>query len=505
MEQPSESKVLQRLLTGSAMSMVNMCLAIIVGLLLSPYVIRTLGDRLFGMWALVGTLTGWYGLLDLGISGAVSRYITVSFSKGDKEGVNSYASIGFIIFTCVGFAGTVCAIFVSFFLRWLYPEMEDLGLMRLVIIILGVNFAIDFPLRVFSGIIGGCLRSDLSGARNIVFRIISAFSTFLALYLGGRLVTLSLTATGVALANAVSFYILARYVFPELRLSPKSVHREHIKPLFSYSFFTGFTQIMDLLKYRANNIFVAAFITLEMVTYYTVFTTLSSYGVQLINCLIGWFTTWFTRLDAQGQHEDIKSHFKFATKISVYLGSFVTFGLIFWTTPFVTRWVDAKYLEIYDAFLLLRFPVILVLWTAISVKYLYATAKHYYYSILTIIDSGIYLLILFLLIQDYGIMGIAIASSVATGITRIVLLPIVICRLQGLSYVTYWRNILQWFLISTICFIVPYFISLRLVVPEYKWLVLNGIICATLYGVSICFLGFSKEERGKIIAKIRNK
>ena len=503
--QQSEGTILRRLLSGSAYSMANLVLAVVVGLILSPYVIHTLGDRLFGMWALVGTLTGWYGMLDFGISGAVGRYITVSFTKGDKDGVNSYASIGYLIFTTIGILGFLISVGVSFFVRWLYPDIEDIGLLRFVIVVLGVNFAIDFPLRVYAGIISGCLRSDLTGRRSLIFRILSAVLTFLVLYSGGRLIAMSLQATFLALTNMVVFYWMARAVFPELKLRPSSIHKEHVKPLFSYSIFTAFTQIMDLLKFRMNNVFVAAFITLEMVTHYTIYTTLSSYGLQVIQVFTGWLGSWFTRLDAMGRGDDVRNHLMFACKFTVYLGTFITFGLTFWSIPFITRWVGAQYLEIYDTFLLMRFPVMLVFWTSVSVQYLYATAKHYYYAAITIVDTTIYLTVLFFTINHFGILALSIGATASGIVTRIFLLPIVICRLTGISFVTYWYDLTCHTFKSTICLLAPYFITLYLAVPEYRWLFLNGAVCAFVYAISIYFVGFTKDERRKVLGKLVNK
>ena len=43
-------------------------------LILSLFVVRTLGDKLYGLWALIMLLTGYYGPLDLGIRAAVPPF-----------------------------------------------------------------------------------------------------------------------------------------------------------------------------------------------------------------------------------------------------------------------------------------------------------------------------------------------------------------------------------------------------------------------------------------------
>ena len=55
----------------------------VVALLLSPFIIRTLGDVKYGLWTLLISLTGYYGILDLGVRSAVGHYVTRYWAKND--------------------------------------------------------------------------------------------------------------------------------------------------------------------------------------------------------------------------------------------------------------------------------------------------------------------------------------------------------------------------------------------------------------------------------------
>lgn len=56
------------ILRGSVLSVVSMALMTLLGFFLMPFVVHRLGDRVYGYWALVGTVLGYYDILDLGIS-----------------------------------------------------------------------------------------------------------------------------------------------------------------------------------------------------------------------------------------------------------------------------------------------------------------------------------------------------------------------------------------------------------------------------------------------------
>ena len=48
---------------------------VLVGIFLSPYILHRLGDDAFGLWILIFSVTGYYGLFDLGIRSSIVRYV----------------------------------------------------------------------------------------------------------------------------------------------------------------------------------------------------------------------------------------------------------------------------------------------------------------------------------------------------------------------------------------------------------------------------------------------
>jgi O-antigen/teichoic acid export membrane protein len=73
----------RKLLSGSALRLANLVVAAICSLFLMPFIVHHLGDRVYGFWSLAAGFIGYYGLLDLGLSGAVSQHICVAIGRGD--------------------------------------------------------------------------------------------------------------------------------------------------------------------------------------------------------------------------------------------------------------------------------------------------------------------------------------------------------------------------------------------------------------------------------------
>src|SRR5262249_41784792 len=63
---------------------------------LTPFVIRTLGAEAYGTWAMITALTGYLGLLALGVPMATVRYLAQHVAEGDVRRTNE------VIASCLG-------------------------------------------------------------------------------------------------------------------------------------------------------------------------------------------------------------------------------------------------------------------------------------------------------------------------------------------------------------------------------------------------------------------
>ena len=61
---------------------------VLVGIFLSPYILHRLGDVAFGLWILVFSVTGYYGLFDLGIRSSIVRYIAKYSANEEHDELN---------------------------------------------------------------------------------------------------------------------------------------------------------------------------------------------------------------------------------------------------------------------------------------------------------------------------------------------------------------------------------------------------------------------------------
>ncbi len=91
-------------------SMLPILITSVVSIVSVPIYFRVLGDEMYAMWFYVGTMTGAFGFMDLGMGVAVGRYMGVALGAGDQVAAREYWSTGnAIVFPLVAFFALVFA------------------------------------------------------------------------------------------------------------------------------------------------------------------------------------------------------------------------------------------------------------------------------------------------------------------------------------------------------------------------------------------------------------
>ena len=135
---------------------------ILVGLFLSPFILHRLGDSAFGVWVLTFSITGYYGLFDLGIRSSIVRYVSKHLATGSKEDLAKLINTALFGYGCVGVLSLVVTGVMSAYVNSLFkipPEFRSIA--HLLIWMVGTSVALGFPLGVVGGFLEGLQRFEI--------------------------------------------------------------------------------------------------------------------------------------------------------------------------------------------------------------------------------------------------------------------------------------------------------------------------------------------------------
>lgn len=493
-----DSSTIHKLAFGSVFRILNFFGAIIVSFFMMPFVVHTLGDRMYGFWTLVGTFLGYYGLLDLGLSTAVARHIARAIGMEDKEDCNRIISTALFLYLCLGLAALLLTIVLAVFASLIFKNPEEADIFCKVILILGVNTAIHFPLKALRGILTAQLRFDIMSILDFMTLGLRTILVILVLLSGHGILAMALVTFIAGIPDMVLIAYFSKKNLPSLRIKQNYVTQKDAKTLYSYSIFAFIAQMGDHLRFNIDAFVIATFLSLSAVTHYSIASQLVRYFMNLMIASLGVLQPVFSRLDGAGDHEGMKKTFLFASKLSVYIASFVSFGLIAWGRPFIERWMGKEYLDAYPCLVILILGSTFALWQMPSVNLLYGTSKHRFYALFNSVEGVCNLLLSLLLVGRFGIVGVAMGTFIPMAIIKLVIQPIYVCKVLSINYLDYIFKMGRAILVSLLSLVFPIIISFKYAIPDYRILFLLGLILLFCYAFLIWFLGFDTMERNKL-------
>ncbi len=494
----------------------TLCFIVEAGLafFIMPFIIRTLGNEMYGIWILIGTLLSYMGLLDLGIFSGVQRFISRGISKERGDEINIVVNTSLGIFALAGIVIIVISVFAS---GLVYLFTNDANLMLIcqrIMLFMGIAFGVSFPLRVFEGILAGFMRHDIAAVSSSLAFIIQSCLIVLFLHSGFGILSMAVIASCTMLAQYMAQYFLARKVYKGLKLSSSFFRKNMVRELFGYGVYGFITQIAGMLRLRTGNIVIAAFLGLSGVTFYSVATRFLDYFDSLVVNALGFSTPLFSQIEGAGDLESLKKSFIGFTEASIFLCVFIGSCLIFYGHPFIIRWLGEEFETSYYILLLLIIPTTISLMLGSSTRLLFGISKHRFFSFIAIAEGVLIACCILVVTRSIGIYGVAIGAGAPLLVTRLVIVSIYVCRQIGLSLSQFYVKILS----ATLKALIPclaYYLCIReFLSASYARLAIAVLGQAAVYLILGWFLFMDNKTRAKLreqfysaspISQLRNK
>src|ERR1035437_6216961 len=164
-----------RAVKNSAYAIVQYAWPIALAILITPYVVRGLGNSAYGVLSIAAVTLGFFGLLDLGIGGAAIRAVAQHLEQGDREGaarvlgtvVTTYLFIGAIGATALVLATPVLVTHVLS----IPPDLQPAATVAFYVSAAG--FPVTLVVGAFASVPISAQRFDLATKVSIVFSTLS--------------------------------------------------------------------------------------------------------------------------------------------------------------------------------------------------------------------------------------------------------------------------------------------------------------------------------------------
>jgi O-antigen/teichoic acid export membrane protein len=253
---------------NTAWNYVGFAINLAANLLVFPFVVHRIGDSATGVWLLLSAITGYMGLLELGIVPSLTQAIAASLARGERGAVSRVASSAQAVLAAVGIIALALLPASAAAIRFLGVsaaiQNDALFALRLTI----VGFALRMPLAAFQAILLGCQRQDRCNQLWIVIALAKALGAVIVLGTGHGLVGLVSTELTIHLLAGGLQYKWVRQELPDLRLSWRLVSRPDAGRLLSFGSAMLAVSMCSLIIDQTDRVVIATSLPVEMVTYY---------------------------------------------------------------------------------------------------------------------------------------------------------------------------------------------------------------------------------------------
>ena len=385
--------------------------------LLTPFILHHLGPSQYGLWVLVGSAVAYGTLLNLGISGAVIKYVAEYRARGENLQAHRLVATALCLYTGLGLVagGLGLAIAPVFPDLFNIPPQDHATATRLVSL-MGVGIGISIPCATTTGGSVGLQRFDLSNLISVIGTILSAAATVTVLLLGGGV--LGMVAVSIAitlLMQAPTVWLIYR-IAPELRFGWRGATPSLVNTVISFSWPFFVMDVADRMQTKTDEIVIGAFLPISAVTPYAIARKLSEVAHILTDQFLRVLVPLASELHAENNQVRLRSMYITGTRLALAIFLPVGCTLIVLARPILTVWVGSDYADYAHLVIILTMASLIDTsqWPAGSI--LQGMGRHRPLAFIAVGTGMANLALSIALVGNLGLTGVALGTLLPTAV-----------------------------------------------------------------------------------------
>ena len=433
---------------GVILSYVLMLFEVISTLLLTPFIIRTLGQAEFGVYKLSITINAYLLLLDLGVGNAITRYVSKYRVDGDEEKQRQFLGVATVFY----FAIAVIALVIGFILIQIFPTVFAKGLSpsetalgQKLLAITMVNSAVTLGTVPFANVLIAYERFSVSRGSSIIQIILRMAFTFLAL-------SMNMGSVGIVTVNLIatvlcrSFFVF--YVTGKLKLIPKfkGIKAGFIKEIVAYSSLILLQMVATQLNSSVDQVLIGSLVASSAVilAVYGVGTQIVQYFQSIGTAFTGVMMPGIVGMvERKASPKELLDEMVRIGRIIFMVLMLIWSGFLINGRQFVILWAGADNEDAYIVALILMSAYTLVLTESIGTQVLWALNRHKEQSFLKIAIVLVNIVLTVFLIKWQPLIGATLGTFISLMAGDIIVMNYIFVKKIKINLLSYYAGIFK--------------------------------------------------------------
>ncbi|MAX60752.1 MAG: hypothetical protein CML93_03155 [Rhodobiaceae bacterium] len=499
--------MINNLLKNMSFSLASKAWRIILPIFITPYIIKHLGLDAYGIMSILTVFAGYFALSDLGLTGALEKYVAEFKAKGQLKKINDVVQVGMFYYFIISIIGGLL-LYTGFYILLnefvtIPPELNHQT--KISYLIVSITFSLSIFVAFFSSIIRGYQRFDLIAYRTMIVYTISVVLTVLVLHFGYGLIAVVSITLFTSFINVTLFYYLVKKYCRGISIQPRW-NKTTFEYLFHFSKWKFLAGFCALISKNSARIITGILLNVRMVSYVSVIQLLAQsvsrrLGAEIVKVLY----PFMTEIVASRSNKIQKQVYLRSAKWLFSLLSIPTVFLVAYAEVILQIWLGNDFSN--NGTFLLKSLAMLYLFSSVlwlSTNVFEAAGNSFFPNICATTIGFSQLFFYFIFIPNFGINGI-VFSHLLTLITIGVYEQHKTLMLVGSNWNEYLKKS---FLLPLIASTINYNL---LIIIESKinislpTLITLAIISFIIHIIIYYFIGVFEKEEKKIILKFFNK
>ncbi len=314
---------------------------VILAIFLTPYIVHRLGIERYGIMAMLGAITGYTGLLDVGVGSSFGRFIAEFRASKEYDKIGEVIGVGVVFYGIIGVFITTAIFFLSGTLIKIFSIPPYLYQDAYVVFMVGaVVFAVTNIFNVFSAVQVGLQRMDISNTIAIAASLVNAAGAVFVLESGYGLQGLMINAVIVCAITASANLIAAYALIPDIIRCRMRFSRQTFERLFNFGFRMQLVRIGGTITTQVDKILIASMLSIGLVTFFQLGLNIILFTASLSGLIVSALMPAFTQIVVEeGEDFAAKAYLKSVKYVSFTVVPVFMF-LIFSASGVMNFWMS---------------------------------------------------------------------------------------------------------------------------------------------------------------------
>jgi O-antigen/teichoic acid export membrane protein len=474
----------------------GMVLLAVLSFLTTPFLLRHLGDRDYGLWILTASLLEYYGLLDFGLRTTLQRFVARargSDARGVRDELFSTAlgiALGVTVVITLGTGLLAIVVPGRVGLTGVDPRR-----FAWLLALLGLGIAFTYPARIISAYLTGLQRFDLSNTLNVGTSALRSLLLVVVLKSGLGLLGCAAVTLAVAAASLLMHGRAVRRADPQVTVDWSHFRTGRVRDLATYSFFVFLGTVGFYLRFFTDSIVITWSLGVSLIAHFSVAAKLMEYFMAVLYAVTQPLMSRMSELDSMARPAELQALFLRSTRFTSLLTFLIGSLLLLKGEGLLTLWAGPRFSGSVTILYVLLSGFVVALAQSPSLVVLQARGHVRTVGLIGLGEGLLNLTLSLALARPLGLLGVALGTAIPLLLTKLFVQPHLTLTALQLDLGTYWRDGLKRPLLALMLFLpIAYFLPGR-GADHALLFIIGGLVHVLLFAVLSYAVGMPTEDR----------